>query len=141
MKNTRHAATNYRKLWAFLGDMLHGPLSYKRFESDGYMPLVLEKLHCNDHKGRPVYSLAHYGQQNGDAMRDPELTFSVDEYSGTIEPLTFQNDYVGLYQEVYITNDAGQLCYSPRLRSSLDDFLWHWLDNIQEQGYQLADSN
>lgn len=136
MKNTRHATTNYKKLLPLLGDMLQTGRDYKRFTAEGYMPLVIEALHYSDHKGRPVYSMAHYGQQNGDAMRDPDLTFSIDSEAGTVEPLTFQNDYLGIYQEVYCTNDAGQLCYSPRLRSSLDEFLWIWLDNIKAQGYE-----
>ena len=40
---------------------VHGP---------GYMDLCIEALGYNDHEGRPVYSVAHYGEQNGDLMRD-----------------------------------------------------------------------
>ena len=42
--------------------------------------------------GPDTYSIAHYGQQNGDLMADPEMTFRGD---GT--PLTYRNDYVGAY--------------------------------------------
>lgn len=39
------------------------------------------------------------------------------------------------YQEVYKRDEGGQLLYSKRLRTDLDEFLWTWLHNIQEQGY------
>lgn len=96
------------------------------------MPLVLEALYQDG--TATVYSLAHYGEQNGDAMRDPDMELKIDHAAGTVEPLTFQNDYMGVYQEVYITRN-GQRLYSPRLWTDLDDFLWHWLQNIAEQGF------
>ena len=63
------------------------------------------------------------------------MELAIDFQAGTIEPLTFQNDYMGMYQEVYKRSPSGQLLYSPRLRSELDDFLRQWLGNIQQQGY------
>lgn len=56
-------------------------------------------------------SFAFYGKQNGDVMRDPELTFIIGEQmkynsrKGIMEkvvyliPETFQNDYVGAFDE------------------------------------------
>lgn len=138
MKNTVHGHTNYKGLLPFIQDMKPGSeTTHKRLEAAGYMPLVFEYLYCSDYKGRPLYSMAHYGEQNGDAMRDPELTFSVDWDAERIEPQTFQNDYLGVYQEVYRQNDQGQTLYSRRLRSDLDEFLWQWLKNIYAQGYSL----
>lgn len=137
MTTTRHGHTNFKGLQPFIGDMGPGKITHKRLDADGYMPLVFEYLCYNDYKGRPVFSMTHYDQQNGDIMRDPELTFSVDYAAEVIEPQTFQNDYLGLYQEVYRRNDEGQLLYSKRLRTDLDEFLWQWLRNIQEQGYTL----
>ena len=131
MKPTKHARTNFRMLKPFL-DGLAGR-SHRRYYASGYMPLVVEFLYkSND--GCTVYSLTHYGEQNGDPMRDPDMELKVDFAAGTVEPLTFRNDYMGIYQEVYITRN-GQELYSPRLRTSLDDFLWHWLQNIQDQGF------
>ena len=131
MKPTKHATTNYRMLKPFI-DGLNGK-DHRRYYSEGYMPLVVEYLAGND--GHPkIYSLTHYGEQNGDAICDPDMTLKVDFEAGTVEPLTFQNDYMGIYQEVYVSRN-GQKLYSPRLRTSLDDFLWHWLQNIQDQGF------
>ena len=133
MKPTKHATTNYRMLKPFL-DGLAGR-THRRYESGGYMPLVVEALY--DDGDCKVYSLTHYGEQNGDAMRDPDMELRVNHTAGTVEPLTFRNDYMGLFQEVYITR-GGKLLYSKRLRADLDEFLWQWLKNIQDQGFAHA---
>ena len=131
MKPTKHATTNFRMLKPFL-DGLAGK-EHRRYYSGEYMPLVVEYIAGND--GFPkIFSLTHYGEQNGDAMRDPDMELKVDFEAGTVEPLTFRNDYMGIFQEVYIFRNGQQL-YSKRLRSELDDFLWHWLKNIHDQGF------
>ena len=134
MKQTRYASCNYKRLLPFIQGMNEDD-DHRRFESPGFMPLVVEFLHYTDRHGAPVYSLSHYGEQNGDLMADPDMELAIDTEAGTIEPLTFRNDYMGMYQEVYKRSPSGQLLYSPRLRSELDDFLRQWLGNIQQQGY------
>lgn len=138
MTNTRHAHTNFNRLLPFIGGMGEDQ-NHRRYESGGFMPLVLEYLYYSDYKGRPVYSMTHYGEQNGDAMRDPDMTFSVDWDNQIVEPQTYQNDYLGVYQEVYRRDEQGRLLYSKRLRTDLDEFLWQWLQNIEQQGYELSD--
>ena len=130
MKPTKHATTNYRALKPFLDGL--GPGSHRRYTSGEYMPLVVEKLYQDG--DATVYSLTHYGEQNGDLMCDPDMELKVDHAAGTVEPLTWRNDYLGRFDQVYIFRN-GQKLYSPRLRSSLDDFLWHWLKNIHDQGF------
>ena len=130
MKPTKHATTNYKMLKPFL-DGLNGG-DHRRYYSGEYMPLVVEKLY--EDGDATVYSLTHYGEQNGDAMRDPDMELKIDHAAGTVEPLTFRNDYMGIFDQVYITRN-GQKLYSPRLRTDLDGFLWQWLKNIQEQGF------
>lgn len=135
MKNTRHATTNYKLLLPLLQIVDETERRHHRFEASGYMPLSLEYLEYSDYKGRPVYGMMHWTTQNGDLMRDPDMTFAVDAETGTVHPMTYQNDFLHTYQEVYKTGRDGKLLYSPRLRTDLDDFLWHWLKNIHEQGY------
>lgn len=61
--------------------------------SDGtYMPVhieIIEKTDKYDH-----ISLAHYGQQNGDAMRDPEMIIALHKESQQFIPYYYRN---GLY--------------------------------------------
>lgn len=133
MKPTKHATTNYKRIKPFI-DGLRGQ-DHRRYTAAGYMDLVLERLYDTD--GGTVYSLTHYGEQNGDMMADPDMEIKVNADAGTVEPLTWQNDYLGRYDQVYI-NRNGQRLYSPRLRASLDDFLWHWLQNIEAQGFSRS---
>ena len=63
---------------------------------DSLLPLVLERVAKGiEFMGDTYdeYSLAHYGKQNGDVMRDPEQVFMVN--SKEIIPYSYRNDYVG----------------------------------------------
>jgi len=77
---------------------------YIRLENPGYMPLVIEYVGTGP-RGLPLISVAHYYTQNGDAMRDPEITFEInlltlrDATIAKFLPVTYQQDAVGLYQE------------------------------------------
>lgn len=133
MKPTKHATTNFRMVCPFLDAVDASPDGHRKFLSCGYMPLAVENLGYTFH-GRKVYSITHYGEMNGDLMRDPDMTIAVDYQAGTVEPLTYQNDYMGRYSEVYIT-EGGREMYRPRLRIDLDQFLWQWLKNIGEQEF------
>lgn len=95
------AKTIYKTLAPFFDAVDGTEEKALKFTAPGYMDLCIEALGYNDHEGRPVYSVAHYGEQNGDLMRDPDVTMGVDRETGTVEPLTYQNDYIGRYWEVY----------------------------------------
>jgi hypothetical protein len=43
------------------------------------MTLVIEDTQERGPNGLPAISVAHYGEQNGDLMRDPETTFEAEE--------------------------------------------------------------
>ena len=98
------------------------------------MDLTVEYLHYRDYYGNPVYSITHYGEQNGDAMCDPDMTFSINGEAGTIIPLSYRNDYMGIHQEV-IQERRGKMMYRVSLLKDLDHFLWMWLKNIKDQGF------
>ncbi|MEI8248167.1 MAG: hypothetical protein WCI51_20190 [Lentisphaerota bacterium] len=92
--------------------------------SGTFMPLSMEKV--TDEPGfTAVYSLAHYGEQNGDLMADPEITFGESDHE--FYPLSFRNDYVGVYQEVI----AEQV--NLKRQKELADFTAIWLMEIVEQ--------
>ena len=132
----RHAATNYRALKPFLDAVNASPDHHRRFEVPDYMPLSLESLGYTDHRDLPVYGMMHFTTQNGDLMCAPDMTFSVDETAGAVYPLTFQNDFMGMYQEVFVYSESGKpTSWRPTLQTELDHFLWQWLRNIEEQGF------
>lgn len=133
IQKTKHAHTNFNMIIPFV-DATKANGGAVRFWSSGDMDLTVENLYTKDCYGNPIYSITHYGKQNGDAMRDPDMTFSFNRQTETIIPLSFQNDYVGLYQEV-IQERRGKLMYCVSLLKQLDDFLWMWLKNIKDQGF------
>jgi len=54
------------------------------------------------------------------------------------EPLTFRNDGLGVFQEVYDYNDSGaKVGVRPKLKKELATFLEQWLKNISDQGYDV----
>ena len=61
--------------------------------SDGtYMPVYIELIGRIDNYN--FFSLAHYGQQNGDAMRDPEMLFALHKETQQFIPYYYRNDYL-----------------------------------------------
>ena len=105
---------------------------YMKFKSPGLMDLNVDKLTSD------TIALAHNGIQNGDVMADPDLQVRINRPGKMAEALTFQNDYLGIFQEVY--PEPGK--YYPKLKKELNDFLNDWLKNmIEVQGYQLAEED
>jgi hypothetical protein len=47
-----------------------------KIENPPYMALVIEAIGIGP-MGLPALSVAHYGEQNGDLMRDPEMCFEL----------------------------------------------------------------
>ena len=89
-----------------------------------FMSVVVEQT--GDIKGfEAVYSVGHYGEQNGDLMADPEMTFGLKEYR--FYPLSFRNDYAGITQEV-----IGREINLP-LQRRLTGFAGIWFNNIIAQ--------
>lgn len=109
---------NYERIYPLLAD-------YKKLSIKNFMDLVVQKIKKNE------YRIAHYYEQNGDLMADPEMTVRIDTELKTVEALTFQMDAIGLYQEVY--PEPGK--YYPRLKKELNDFLRQWLKNLEQQGF------
>lgn len=134
---TRSGATNYKRLKPFLlaVDACGGHFT---FTSGDYMPLSIENLEYTDAHSHPVYGMMHSYIQNGDLMRDPDMTFSVNDEAGTVCPLTYQMDALGIYQEVFSRGEDGRMMYAPRLLADLDDFLRIWSRNIHAQGFDPA---
>ena len=57
-------------------------------ENPPYMALVIEATDESGPCGLPALSVCHYGEQNGDAMRDPEMCFELGFARGrTPQPL------------------------------------------------------
>ena len=125
----------------------HGGLAavkknYLRIENPPFMRLVIEAVGQMFPNGTCELSVAHYGVQNGDAMRDPELTMLVvPNENGQWEwhPLTFLNDYVGVYQVAAEYDHFGTVrVRNAKLVKDMAQFAEEWDRNIKHQGFVEA---
>lgn len=115
-----------------------------RITVNGYMPLSVEDIGPSG-EGKRLVSLCHYGEQNGDLMRDPDIVFMFHELpapagdTGTVyaaEPISFRNDYMGTCQDVYMYDDNGKRTHiKPVLKRELKEFSRTWFSNLKEQGF------
>ena len=110
-------------------------------ENEPWMRLVIEVLPERGPDGHVVVSVAHYGEQNGDPMRDPEMLFEVVEEVGKepeFWPFYFRNDYAAVEQWSRQRDDAGNLHCLPSRTRDLEQFAKMWDQNLREQGFLEA---
>ena len=106
-----------------------------RLTVEGYMPLSVEHIGQTP-DGNPLVSICHYGEQNGDLMRDPDMVFEIHVATDAAEPLSFRNDYLGIMQEVYNYDDAGKKTHvRAQLKKELKSFAKTWFQNLKDQGF------
>ncbi len=56
------------------------PGLYLKIDNAPNMESVIEAVDESGPMGLPALSVAHYGEQNGDLMRDPEMCFELGLY-------------------------------------------------------------
>lgn len=108
-----------------------------RITVPGFMPLSVEDIGTSG-EGMRLVSLCHYGEQNGDLMRDPDIVFMFHNMPDgpAAEPVSFRNDYMAICQEVYKYDGAGRRTHVvPRLNQELKDFCLTWFRNLEQQGF------
>ena len=111
------------------------PGLYLKIENTPYMELVIEATDESGPCGLPALSVAHYGEQNGDAMRDPEMCFELGLAGRAhLNPFYWRNDYVAIEQWSRFIQD-GNYCYHPQLHGQHEDFAKLWDKNLREQGF------
>lgn len=98
--------------------------------NESFMPVVVEFNYQFD-TGRQ-YSLSHYGEQNGDLMSDPDMTFFVDA-DGKVFPMTYRNDYAGVEQIAIELKDSVPKLLRKTAQADMVEFVQDWLVNIWEQ--------
>ncbi|MFZ5863227.1 MAG: DUF6908 domain-containing protein [Nitrospirota bacterium] len=106
-----------------------------RLERPPFMALHIEYLGTGP-RGYPMISVAHYGQQHGDAMRDPDMVFELagQAPSWIWAPVSWWNDYVGVYHEAVWVEDEHVMIDERRLRE-LRSFAKTWDRTLHRQGF------
>lgn len=131
-----HGMKTYQDFAKKLEQLLAGATAV-RITVPGYMPLSVEDIGPSG-EGMRLVSLCHYGEQNGDLMRDPDIVFMFHDLPDgpAAEPVSFRNDYLALCQEVYKYDAAGKRTHVvPRLKRELKDFSRTWFTNLRQQGF------
>lgn len=99
------------------------PVSFERLETvSGLMGVNMD-----------LYSLAHYYEQNGDLIADPEMTFFVydNDKNFMVFPASYRQDGLGIYQESIFNNGSWKV--SPKMQTDHTVFANMWLNNIKNQ--------
>ena len=111
-----------------------GPEWFKKeqrvLKSGGFMDLHFQRI------AEMVFSLAHYFEQNGDLVPDPDMEFRVFPETRMVEALTLQNQFT--FSRVY-PDPERPTAYYPNVKKELNSFLEFWLQNIVAQGFRDKD--
>ena len=96
------------------------------------MPVSVEAVGTTP-QGALIVSLAHYHEQNGDLMADPEVTFVVarEEY---VFPISFRQDSLGIDRQ-YVRWKGEKVYWNLPMQNDLATFCNQWLGNIKHQQY------
>jgi len=101
---------------------LDGHNSYKLVNKP-YMDLTVETWQGGD--DITFVSMCHYGEQNGDLMKDPDVLFKLEKEVITYREM--QNDYMNFYTEDH---------------AEIKDFMeCTWLPNLVMQGHKLKEKD
>ena len=112
-----------------------GMQGYAKLHLGGRMDLVVEEVGSAKFGSAegvyvPLYSFAHYGEMNGDAMRDPDVVLFRGP-DGNWYPVSYRNDYVGAFDEVLAFED-GNVKFRARGMADLASFVGSWAANLKE---------
>lgn len=116
------------------------PGFHLHIDNPPWMPLDIEEIGISGPDGLPTISVAHYGTQNGDPMRDPEMLFELRrEGSGIVlDPYYWRNDYLGIEQYSSYRDDEQKLFTLAGLKRRHEQFARIWDRNLRAEGYYEA---
>ena len=110
-------------------DIMHGYTDSERYKAGDQFDTLSVELHGD------ILSVEHTYEQNGDLMYDPRIDFKVDYDNEKVIPVSYENSGMGIYN----TYDSGAepTPESVRKINEVLEFTDTWLDNIEEQGYEI----
>jgi hypothetical protein len=110
---------------------------YLRVENPPYQTLVIEAIPESGPLGLRCLSVAHYGEQNGDLMRDPEMCFELSNplrLGFGLVPYYWRNDYVGV-EQYSRSLEGDHYLFRPDLYDQHEKFAVLWDKNLRSQGF------
>ena len=107
---------------------------YIKIDNTGssFMPVSVEAIFENEKY--MILSVAHYFEQNGDLMADPEMLFIYAKAMKTYIPSYFKQDgFMGSEQESVIMENGEIKGYKAKMQADHTSFANQWLRNIKQQ--------
>lgn len=107
---------------------------YARIDNSNgaFMAVSIEGIFENE-KYKQI-SVAHYYQQNGDLMADPEMIFIYVKANGSFIPCYYKQDGILLSEEESVKFENGEItAYRKNMQESHYIFANIWLKNIKHQ--------
>lgn len=100
----------------------------------GFMPLNVEILYRTQVNGEttPVLALAHYFEQNGDLVPDPDMEVMYIPSKNSVLPISYQNQ-IAYTRALFFDPEAKKWKGHPEKINDLVGFLGMWLENIAQQ--------
>lgn len=110
-----------------------------KIENDPWMALVIEDIQQRGPNGHPSISIAHYTEQNGDLMRDPEMIFEMVKHGidTVLTPYYFRSDVAGI-EQYSASYEQGRGFVDPKLKREHESFARLWDRNLTAQGFLEA---
>ena len=109
-----------------------------KIENAPWMTLTVENIGLGP-RGLPALSICHYGEHNGDLMRDPEICFEMEIEGGKVKefhPYYWRNDYVGFEQvAVMHGHDEHRPIIDLHMPRGQRNFAATWDRNLEAQGF------
>ena len=103
------------------------------------MELVIEATDESGPCGLPAISVAHYGEQNGDLMRDPEMCFELGLAGGRApQPVLLAQRLRRRRAVVAATSYDDHYVFHVELHEQHEQFAKTWDNNLRLQGFAEA---
>lgn len=114
------------------------PSLYLKVANAPYMELVIEAMAELGPCGLPAISVAHYGELNGDLMRDPEMCFELSLAGRAhLSAFYFRNDHLGVEQWSRFVRDGKHVIHVP-LHREHENFAVLWDRSLAVQSFVNA---
>lgn len=98
-----------------------------------FMPVCVELIEESENLIK--VSVAHYYEQNGDLMADPEMCFAVknDKLGCMVIPYYYKQDGLGIERESVKMENGEFKGYYPKMQADQTAFANMWMKNIKDQ--------
>ena len=130
---TKMRAINARakKVMDILTALCDHPGDHNKFHREPYMDVSVENIgKCSN---GPLFSVAHYYEQNRDLMRDPEMCF-IKGKDGEYYPYYYRLDGLGIERECVIWDEKGNVeGIQKKEQGNQAVFAGTWMRNIKQQ--------